>query len=160
MHLTVAPLTSHHRSLTDYQPGGAAPISSSAVAISDAWEVTTPKYEPAKYPTPRALEEAEIAGIVEQYAQAAKNAVEAGFDGVEIHGANGYLIDQVHHLCRVDWLMGAHMTSFVLCAVHQGRDEQEDRQVRGPIENRVRCAAGRLGPRAWHHCCPQVPGLM
>lgn len=43
---------------------------------------------------PRALETDEIPGIVEDYAQAARNAIEAGFDGVEIHGANGYLIDQ------------------------------------------------------------------
>ncbi|MCJ1279254.1 hypothetical protein MMC21_007078 [Puttea exsequens] len=43
---------------------------------------------------PRALEEGEIWGFVGDYVQAAKNAVEAGFDGVEIHGANGYLIDQ------------------------------------------------------------------
>ena len=44
--------------------------------------------------TPRALETDEIPGIVEDYAQAAQNAIKAGFDGVEIHGANGYLIDQ------------------------------------------------------------------
>ena len=44
--------------------------------------------------TPRALEEEEIWGFVGDYAQAAKNAIEAGFDGVEIHGANGYLMDQ------------------------------------------------------------------
>jgi NADPH2 dehydrogenase len=43
---------------------------------------------------PRPLEEDEIWGIIGDYAQAAKNAIEAGFDGVEIHGANGYLIDQ------------------------------------------------------------------
>ena len=43
---------------------------------------------------PRALEEEEIWGFVGDYAQAAKNAIEAGFDGVEIHGANGYLMDQ------------------------------------------------------------------
>jgi len=43
---------------------------------------------------PRALETDEIPGIIENYVQAAKNAIEAGFDGVEIHGANGYLIDQ------------------------------------------------------------------
>ena len=43
---------------------------------------------------PRALETDEIPGIIEDYVQAAKNALEAGFDGVEIHGANGYLIDQ------------------------------------------------------------------
>jgi len=45
-------------------------------------------------PVPRGLETGEIAGIVQDFAQAAANAVEAGFDGVEIHGANGYLIDQ------------------------------------------------------------------
>lgn len=44
--------------------------------------------------TPRALEEEEIWGFVGDYAQAAKNAIEAGFDGVEVHGANGYLVDQ------------------------------------------------------------------
>ncbi|MCB1914575.1 MAG: alkene reductase [Rhodocyclaceae bacterium] len=45
-------------------------------------------------PTPRALEIGEIEAVVEDYRQAAANAVDAGFDGVEIHGANGYLIDQ------------------------------------------------------------------
>ncbi len=44
--------------------------------------------------TPRALESDEIPGIIEDYARAAQNAIVAGFDGVEIHGANGYLIDQ------------------------------------------------------------------
>lgn len=43
---------------------------------------------------PRALELDEIPGVIDDYAQAARNAVKAGFDGVEIHGANGYLIDQ------------------------------------------------------------------
>jgi hypothetical protein len=43
---------------------------------------------------PRELREEEIWGFIKQYAQAAKNAIEAGFDGVEIHGANGYLVDQ------------------------------------------------------------------
>lgn len=45
-------------------------------------------------PIPRALETEEIAGIVEDFRKAAANAREAGFDGVEIHGANGYLIDE------------------------------------------------------------------
>ncbi len=45
-------------------------------------------------PTPRALDTAEIGDIVEDYRRAAANAMAAGFDGVEIHGANGYLIDQ------------------------------------------------------------------
>lgn len=45
-------------------------------------------------PVPRALEAAEIAGVVDDFRRAAANAMRAGFDGVEIHGANGYLIDQ------------------------------------------------------------------
>jgi len=45
-------------------------------------------------PTPRALALEEIAGVVDEYRRAAANAIRAGFDGVEIHGANGYLIDQ------------------------------------------------------------------
>ena len=45
-------------------------------------------------PVPHALERDEIAGVVEDYASAALNALEAGFDGVELHGANGYLVDQ------------------------------------------------------------------
>ena len=44
--------------------------------------------------TPRALEASELPGIVEQFKRGAENAQEAGFDGVEIHGANGYLLDQ------------------------------------------------------------------
>lgn len=47
-----------------------------------------------KYPTPRRLATSEIPEIVEQYRQAAINAIKAGFDGIEIHGAHGYLIDQ------------------------------------------------------------------
>ena len=46
------------------------------------------------YPTPRALETAEIADIIDAYRVGAENAKAAGFDGVEIHGANGYLLDQ------------------------------------------------------------------
>jgi len=48
----------------------------------------------ADYPTPRELTISEIQETVKSYAQAARNAIEAGFDGVEIHGANGYLVDQ------------------------------------------------------------------
>ena len=47
-----------------------------------------------EFVTPRALNINEIPGIIEEYAQGAKNAKEAGFDAVEIHGANGYLLDQ------------------------------------------------------------------
>jgi 2,4-dienoyl-CoA reductase-like NADH-dependent reductase (Old Yellow Enzyme family) len=46
------------------------------------------------FPLPRAMSRGEIAQAIEQFAQAARNAEEAGFDGIEIHGANGYLIDQ------------------------------------------------------------------
>jgi len=46
------------------------------------------------YVTPRALETSEIPGIVEAFRKGAENAKLAGFDGVEIHGANGYLLDQ------------------------------------------------------------------
>lgn len=74
-----------------YQPNGDLPVSSSAIAIPG--QVYTPEgMKP--YPVPRALEESEIPAIVQQYAQGAANAKAAGFDGVEIHGANGYLIDQ------------------------------------------------------------------
>ena len=49
---------------------------------------------PRPFPTPRALLKGEIPGLVEQYRTAALNALTAGFDGVEIHAANGYLLDQ------------------------------------------------------------------
>jgi N-ethylmaleimide reductase len=79
-----------------FQPNGGAPVAPSAIAITDAaWTVYTATGEgPFPYPEPRALEEAEIAEIVTAFATAAKNALAAGFDGVEIHGANGYLLQQ------------------------------------------------------------------
>ncbi|MGC1861105.1 MAG: alkene reductase [Methylocystis sp.] len=76
---------------SSFQPGGAAPIAPSAIRPKGQ-AFTAKGFEPI--PTPRALETAEIPGIVEQYAQAARNAMAAGFDGVEVHAANGYLIDQ------------------------------------------------------------------
>src|SRR6476469_6833000 len=73
------------------QPDGALPVDPSAIA--PAGQAAT--YEGMQpFVTPRALETHEISEIVEQYRQGAKNALEAGFDGVEIHAANGYLIDQ------------------------------------------------------------------
>jgi N-ethylmaleimide reductase len=73
------------------QPDGALPVAPSAIQPQgDA--MTYEGMQP--FVTPRALELDEIAGIVDQYRQAAKNAQEAGFDGVEVHGANGYLLDQ------------------------------------------------------------------
>ncbi len=76
---------------SSFQPDRVLPVAPSAIAIEG--ELLT--YEGMKpYETPRALELSEISGIVEQFRQGAKNALEAGFDGVEIHGANGYLLDQ------------------------------------------------------------------
>ncbi len=74
----------------DFQ-GGQLPVGPSAIAA--AGESHTPEGK-KPYVTPRALETRELAGVVADYAHAARNAVEAGFDGVEIHGANGYLVDQ------------------------------------------------------------------
>jgi N-ethylmaleimide reductase len=79
---------------SSFQPGGALPVSSSAVPISPDLKTMTSDGKPASYETPRALETSEISGIVEGFRQASRNALEAGFDGVEIHGANGYLIEQ------------------------------------------------------------------
>ncbi len=75
----------------DFQPGGALPVAPSAIAIRDEVYTFTGK---KPYPTPRALEAHEIPGIVADFATGAVLAREAGFDGVEIHAANGYLIDQ------------------------------------------------------------------
>lgn len=73
------------------QPDGQLPVAPSAVAPGGKL------WSPGgmlDYPTPRALETAEIARVVGDFANAARMAKQAGFDGVELHGANGYLIDQ------------------------------------------------------------------
>lgn len=70
---------------------GEQPVSASAVAIDGQTHTPKGKVDNA---VPRALRDDEIPAIVEAFAQAARNAREAGFDGVEVHGANGYLIDQ------------------------------------------------------------------
>ena len=70
---------------------GALPVAPSAIAPKG--QAVTPNGMQA-FLTPRALEADEVQGIVEDYRKAAKNALEAGFDGVEIHSANGYLLDQ------------------------------------------------------------------
>ncbi|MFI6662706.1 alkene reductase [Streptomyces sp. NPDC050523] len=70
---------------------GTQPVGPSAVAA--VGEVFTPT-GPQPAPTPRALDTAEVPGHARSYADAARRAVEAGFDGVELHGANGYLISQ------------------------------------------------------------------
>jgi 2,4-dienoyl-CoA reductase-like NADH-dependent reductase (Old Yellow Enzyme family) len=110
------------------------PVSSVAVRAENATcyafrEDGTPGRVPPS--EPRALSAAEIAHIVEDYANAAENALRAGFDGVEIHAANGYLIEQF---------------------INAGLNTRDDRYG-GSIENRVRLAlevtdavAQRIGP--------------
>ncbi|MGM0585693.1 MAG: alkene reductase [Pseudomonadota bacterium] len=98
---------------SDVQPGNVAPVAPSAVRP----EGQARTYEgPKDYPEPRALDLSEIPGVVEAYAQAARNAKAAGFDGVELHAANGYLIDQF---------------------LQDGSNKRTD-AYGGPIENRAR----------------------
>jgi N-ethylmaleimide reductase len=73
------------------QPGGNAPVAPSAIPAKTKTFING---EFADVSAPRALLLEEIPGLVEAYRRAARNAIEAGFDGVEVHGANGYLIDQ------------------------------------------------------------------
>jgi 2,4-dienoyl-CoA reductase-like NADH-dependent reductase (Old Yellow Enzyme family) len=70
---------------------GEPPVAPSAIAADGHVSLLRPQ---RPYPVPRALETEELAGIVAAYKKAAENAKKAGFDGVEIHGANGYLLDQ------------------------------------------------------------------
>jgi len=101
---------------SSFQPGGALPVAPSAVAISPEFKASTADGKIVPYETPRALETSEIVGVVDAFRKAAQNALQAGFDGVEIHGANGYLIEQ-----------------FL-----QSRSNQRTDQYGGGIENRVR----------------------
>lgn len=70
---------------------GELPVAPSALAATGHVSLLRPE---KPFVTPRALETREVTGIVEQFRRAAQNAQAAGFDGVEIHGANGYLLDQ------------------------------------------------------------------
>lgn len=79
---------------TSYHPNGAAPPSSTNKAIKEGVVYLPTADGAAPYSTPRALETDEVAEYVDHFRKAARNAREAGFDGVEIHGAHGYLIDQ------------------------------------------------------------------
>lgn len=119
-----------------YQPRGRKPVSSSAIAKDEGDKVFTDRGK--KTPeTPHPLNKEEIAATVQDYREAAENALKAGFDGVEIHAANGYLIDQ-----------------FLRDGVNQRDDEYG-----GSIENRSRflheviravlevCDAKRVGVR-------------
>jgi N-ethylmaleimide reductase len=104
-----------------YQPGGAAPVSSSAVGRGG--KVTLPDFSSQDYPTPRALTTEDIARVIGEYRVAAANALRAGFDGVELHGANGYLPDQF---------------------LRDGVNRRTDRYG-GPVENRARFMLEAMG---------------
>jgi 2,4-dienoyl-CoA reductase-like NADH-dependent reductase (Old Yellow Enzyme family) len=93
--------------------GGELPVAPSAIRPAGHISLVRPFTE---YVTPRALEKSEIPGIVEAYRKGAENAKLAGFDGVEIHGANGYLLDQF---------------------LQDGSNHRTD-EYGGPIENRAR----------------------
>jgi N-ethylmaleimide reductase len=80
--------TSHPANL----PEGARVLAPSAIALSGT--MYTDSQGPQPYPVPEAMTEADIEHTIGEYVSASRNAIEAGFDGVELHGANGYLIDQ------------------------------------------------------------------
>lgn len=92
---------------------GQLPVAPSAIAAEGEVNVLRPK---RPYAVPRALETAEIAGIIQAFVQAARNAKEAGFDFIEVHAANGYLFDQF---------------------LHDGSNQRTD-QYGGSMENRAR----------------------
>ncbi|VXB15620.1 xenobiotic reductase [Burkholderia sp. 8Y] len=92
---------------------GELPVAPSAIAASGHVSLVRPQ---RPYVTPRALELDEIAGVLAAYRRGAENAKRAGFDGVEVHGANGYLLDQ-----------------FLQDSTNKRTDEYG-----GPIENRAR----------------------
>jgi N-ethylmaleimide reductase len=73
-------------------PAGARVLAPSAIAASG--EIYTDAQGMKPHSTPEAMTEADIKATIAEFAQAAKNAVAAGFDGVELHGANGYLLEQ------------------------------------------------------------------
>ncbi len=99
---------------TAFQPGEQAPVAPSAIAAKAKTYIPGAGYVDTS--TPRALEISEIAGIVDDFRTAARHAVEAGFDGVEIHGAHGYLLDAF---------------------LRDGANQRTD-AYGGPIENRAR----------------------
>jgi N-ethylmaleimide reductase len=77
---------------SSYQENGQLPVAPSAVKLNEEYIHTPTGKQP--YETPRALETGEIPGIVEDFRRGAERAMRAGFDGVELHAANGYIIDQ------------------------------------------------------------------
>src|ERR1700724_3587048 len=108
---------------SSFQPGGVLPVAPSAVPISADLKTMTADGKVVSYETPRALETSEIPGVIDAYRQAARNALKAGFDGVEIHGANGYLIEQFlqsHTNMRTDQYGGSieNRTRFLIDVTH------------------------------------------
>ena len=104
---------------TSLQPGGEAPVAPSAIRADNVkvFIETGPGTGTLADPsTPRALSTEEVKELVELYAQAARNALEAGFDGVELHCANGYLVNQ---------FISAHTN-------------QRDDEYGGSLQNRLR----------------------
>ncbi|NWK80357.1 alkene reductase [Aquitalea sp. LB_tupeE] len=81
---------------SSFQPDGVLPVAPSAIAISNEVSLT-PEWQQVPYEVPRELELREIPSIIDAYREGARNALAAGFDGVEVHGANGYLLEQFLH---------------------------------------------------------------
>jgi N-ethylmaleimide reductase len=80
-----------HRSL---HPEAGLPVAPSAISPADGSKAMTADFQQVEFELPRALGIEELPGIVADYRRAAENAKAAGFDGVEVHSANGYLLDQ------------------------------------------------------------------
>jgi N-ethylmaleimide reductase len=78
---------------SSYSTDGSVPVGPSAI-VPATGQAFTPSFELAPFETPRSLFATEILSIVADFRRAARNAITAGFDGVEIHAANGYLLDQ------------------------------------------------------------------
>jgi N-ethylmaleimide reductase len=76
---------------TSLLPEGEQPVSATA-RIANTKTFTPNGFDPVSQP--RALSTAEVAGVVDEFRRAARNAIDAGFDGIEVHGANGYLVEQ------------------------------------------------------------------
>ena len=75
-------------------PDAGLPVAPSAIAPNDGGQALTANFQRVPFETPRALKLEEIPDIIAEYRTGAENAKLAGFDGVEIHSANGYLLDQ------------------------------------------------------------------
>ncbi len=75
-----------------HQPHGGQPVAPSAIAAQGM--AMTSDFQRDAFPLPRALTREDIQALIQHYAEAARRAIEAGFDGVEIHSANGYLLEQ------------------------------------------------------------------